>query len=91
MREIEVQKITDTLAEMCIEANCKLNGDIMSALKKGRENEENSLAEDILGNIIKNAEIAADEVQFLSTRSDDAREESSDFDGLTSIDEDLPF
>lgn len=61
MREIEVQKITDTLAEMCIEANCKLNGDIMSALKKGRKSEENPLAEDILGNIIKNAEIAADE------------------------------
>lgn len=61
MREIEVQKITDTLAEMCIEANCKLNGDIMSALKTGRESEENPLAEDILGNIIKNAEIAADE------------------------------
>ena len=61
MREIEVQKITDTLADMCIEANCKLNGDIMSALKKGRKSEENPLAEDILGNIIKNAEIAADE------------------------------
>ena len=36
-------------------------------------------------------EIAADEVQFLSTKSEDGRDDGSDFDGLTSIDEDLPF
>ena len=36
-------------------------------------------------------EIAADEVQFLSTKSEDGRDDGSDFDGLTTIDEDLPF
>lgn len=36
-------------------------------------------------------EIAADEVQFLSTRSDDAKEDGVDFDDLTPIDDDLPF
>ncbi len=38
-------------------------------------------------------EIAADEVQFLSTRNDDERELNSgvDFDELRPIDEDLPF
>lgn len=35
-------------------------------------------------------EIAADEVQFLSTRNDDVKEDSVDFDDLTPID-DLPF
>ena len=36
-------------------------------------------------------EIAADEVQFLSTRNDDVKEDSVDFDDLTPIDDDLPF
>ena len=36
-------------------------------------------------------EIAADEVQFLSTRSEEAKEDSADFDDLTPIDDDLPF
>lgn len=36
------------------------------------------------------AEIAADEVQFLSTKSDDNRDDV-DFDDLKPIDEDLPF
>ena len=36
-------------------------------------------------------EIAADEVQFLSTRNDDVKEDSGDFDDLTPIDDDLPF
>lgn len=37
-------------------------------------------------------EIAADEVQFLSTKSDDEGKESDfDFDDLKPIDEDLPF
>ena len=35
-------------------------------------------------------EIAADEVQFLNTRSEEARD-SADFDDLTPIDDDLPF
>ncbi len=35
-------------------------------------------------------EIAADEVQFLSTRSEEAKE-ASEFDDLTPIDDDLPF
>ncbi len=38
------------------------------------------------------AEIAADEVQFLSTKSEDAsRDDDVDFDDLKPIDEDLPF
>lgn len=36
-------------------------------------------------------EIAADEVQFLSTKSEDGRDDGVDFDDLTPIDEDLPF
>lgn len=36
-------------------------------------------------------EIAADEVQFLSTKNDDGKDDGVDFDDLTPIDEDLPF
>ena len=36
-------------------------------------------------------EIAADEVQFLSTRSDENGSDDVDFDDLKPIDEDLPF
>ncbi len=36
-------------------------------------------------------EIAADEVQFLSTRSEEDRNDDVDFDDLKPIDEDLPF
>lgn len=36
-------------------------------------------------------EIVADEVQFLSTKSDDERSDEVDFDDLKPIDEDLPF
>lgn len=37
------------------------------------------------------AEIAADEVQFLSTKNDDSNRDDVDFDDLKPIDEDLPF
>lgn len=36
-------------------------------------------------------EIAADEVQFLSTRNEDERADDVDFDDLKPIEEDLPF
>lgn len=36
-------------------------------------------------------EIAADEVQFLSTKSDENGSDDVDFDDLKPIDEDLPF
>lgn len=37
------------------------------------------------------AEIAADEVQFLSTKNEDSARDDVDFDDLKPIDEDLPF
>ncbi len=58
MREINVNEIISTVSSMCIEANCVLNQDIENALKESLEHETNSLASDILGDIIKNAEIA---------------------------------
>lgn len=61
MREIETSLIVDTLEKMCIDANCLLNSDVETALKKGLECEECDIPKDVLSNIIKNAEIAKNE------------------------------
>ena len=46
---------------MCIDANCFLNPDVENAICRGYEKETNTVAKDVLNNIIKNAEIARDE------------------------------
>lgn len=61
MREINVKLIADAVCEMCISANCNLNSDIKSALKCGQCNETNEIPSTVLGDILKNAEIAANE------------------------------
>jgi len=58
MREINARDITALVARMCIESNCYINEDIENALKEGQKTEKNPLAAEILGDIIKNAEIA---------------------------------
>lgn len=61
MREISASCITETLKQMCIEANCCLNPDIECALKRGLEQEINQIGRGVLENILENAEIARDE------------------------------
>lgn len=61
MRELSVSEITNAVKTMCIKANCCLNSDIFDALKSGLANETNPTAQNMLENIIKNAEIARDE------------------------------
>ena len=58
LKEIPVDKIIKAIKEMCIEANCYLNEDIKKAIENGFENEENPIAKSVLGDILKNAEIA---------------------------------
>lgn len=58
MREIDVSEISAIVADMCIKSNCILNDDIRLALEEGLENEKNPLAENILSDILKNADIA---------------------------------
>ena len=61
MREINTDLITKTIEKMCIDANCFLNPDVENAICRGYEKETNTVAKDVLNNIIKNAEIARDE------------------------------
>lgn len=58
MREIHVDKIRDAVAEMAVEVNSFLSDDVCGAIASFREREDWPIAEDILGKIQKNIEIA---------------------------------
>ena len=61
MREINISEITNTVKELCIEANYYLSNDIKEALNIAKENETWSLAENILDQIILNGDISKNE------------------------------
>ena len=58
MRQISAQQITDTIAKLCIEANCHLSSDIKNRLNGMCEQESWPQAKEILGRIIENYGIA---------------------------------
>ena len=55
MREINVDVITKTTAELCIDANYYLPGDVKKALEVAVRKEESPLGREILMDILKNA------------------------------------
>jgi fumarate hydratase subunit alpha len=61
MREIKAKEITDTVARLCKEANYYLGDDVLAALRKARADEESPVAQQVLDQIIENADIAANE------------------------------
>lgn len=61
MREIDAKTITENVAEMCKEAAYYLPTDVYEAMKKAREKETSPVGQNVLDQIIKNAEIARDE------------------------------
>jgi fumarate hydratase subunit alpha len=61
MREIEARRITETVANLCQEANFFLPEDITKALREARDSEESALGRETLDRILENAEIAARE------------------------------
>ena len=58
MRIINSQTITDTVKEMCINANCHLNDDVRAALKNGCEKDDSDIAKNVLSRLLENADIA---------------------------------
>lgn len=58
MREIESSVITDTIARLCIEANCFLPEDIDRAIEDGKNNEITDMAKETLDVISENARVA---------------------------------
>ncbi len=61
MRTIQVEQITEAVANMCKEACYYLPQDVYDALVKGKETEESPLGRDVLDQIIRNADIARSE------------------------------
>ena len=58
MREINVSEITNAVAKLCIDANCKLNSDVYNALENAKKTEESEIGKEILCQLTENADIA---------------------------------
>lgn len=58
MREIDDAAIRETVERLCQEANYYLPDDVVAALKNARQREEAPRAQQVLGTILQNAEIA---------------------------------
>lgn len=58
MKEITVEKIINTVSQMCIDANCILNDDIYKAISASIETEKSPISKKILNDLIDNAKIA---------------------------------
>ena len=61
MREIDVNKVTEAVGELCIRANTQLGDDMLEALKRALDMEESPQGRDILEKLILNAQIAREE------------------------------
>lgn len=62
IREIDVQELTDTIKEMCIQANHYLSTDMDLAMKQAAETEESELGKKILNQLQENLQIADKEM-----------------------------
>ncbi len=62
MRTIELEKITETIKEMCIEANHFLTEDMKQALDCAKESEKSALGKQILGQLQENLCIAGEDM-----------------------------
>jgi fumarate hydratase subunit alpha len=58
MREVHVEKIISAIENLCIQSNIKLPPDVKQALEKASKNETSPLGREIIGDILRNAEIA---------------------------------
>lgn len=58
LRELDAKQITETVAQMCKEAAYYLPKDMYEGLKRARETEQSPVGQNVLDQIIKNAEIA---------------------------------
>lgn len=61
LREVNTADITRLVKELCINSNYYISGDVREKLEEAAEKEPWPMARDILGKILKNIEIAADE------------------------------
>jgi len=62
LRDIPYQQVVDTVAKLCIDANCLIGDDIIAAFKKGLETEASPTGKEILKQLIENVEISRKEM-----------------------------
>jgi fumarate hydratase subunit alpha len=61
VREIDTEQIIDTVAQLCIESNYYLGDDVLSTLRRYREEETSPVGREVLDQILENADIARKE------------------------------
>ena len=61
MKIIQIDTIIEAVRNLCIETNCNLGADVRAALQAAYEREEAGLSARVLGELIKNADIAQKE------------------------------
>lgn len=61
MREVTYEQIVDAVKQLCIEANVDLGLDVVRAMQEARKREKSAVAEEVLSQLLQNAEIAASE------------------------------
>jgi len=61
IREIDAARIRETVRDLCMTATTELGEDVVGAVKTARAEEPSGLGRDILGQILKNADIARQE------------------------------
>jgi fumarate hydratase subunit alpha len=62
LREIDAGQIQQTVTKLCQEAATILPDDVLQALRKARDKEESPLARKVLDQILRNAELAGEEL-----------------------------
>lgn len=61
MREISAEEITRTIADLCVQACCHLPVEMKTAIEDAEKREPSPVGREILGQLLKNAEIASSE------------------------------
>ncbi len=61
IREISCQDIVREVARLCIEANYNLGQDVIDALHRARQEEISTIGQEVLDQLIENAQVARDE------------------------------
>lgn len=61
MREIPLEDVTQTVRDLCIEANTCLRDDQIAALRRAHSDEESPLGREVLGNLLENARVSCGE------------------------------
>ncbi len=61
MRQINAEKIVNSVERICIDANYNLGEDLITSLKNALEKEESSLGKEVIMQILENAEIGRKE------------------------------